>query len=182
MENNENQYTDNSQENEMLKPNVGASEPPIGKRSPGLTFVLILSMIGSGWSMLANLMFGIYHGILSNMMESNNMQLPEEMSNMYSNLIGLEPAIINDMFLSLLDVPQYHYLLVALFSCLSLVGIVLMWKMRKVGFHCYTLAQLIMLLLTALLGKAYIGMGDVMMTLLFVAFYAVNIFKRSTVE
>jgi hypothetical protein len=54
-----------------------------------------------------------------------------------------------------------------------------MWKMRKTGFHVYTLAQLLVLLITALLGKAYISMGDVMMTLLFVAFYAVNFFKKT---
>lgn len=153
---------------------------PAPKRNGAMTFVLILSMIGSGWSILANMISGLSYSIVSTMMESNDGKLPDELTNLYSEIGNVDPTIMNEMFLMFLNIPQYHYFLIALFSALSFTGIILMWKMRKTGFHFYTLAQLMILLLTAILGKAYIGVGDIMMTLLFIAFYAMNIFKPTS--
>ena len=70
------------------------------------------------------------------------------------------------------QVPRPFYGAMALLSALSLTGCLLMWKLRRVGFHCYTLAQLLMLLLPLLfLGKGAVGIGNVMFTVLFVVYY-----------
>jgi Ca2+/Na+ antiporter len=54
-----------------------------------------------------------------------------------------------------------------------------MWKLKKLGFHLYTMAQIIMLIMLALLGRAHIGPGDIMLTVLFVVFYALAFFKKN---
>ena len=78
---------------------------------------------------------------------------------------------------SLSRIPQYYFFITALFWALSFYGALAMWKLRKTGFHCYTLAQLIILLLTVvILGKANLSLGDVMFTILFIAYYATVVF------
>lgn len=182
MENDNNQeYQEYSESNEVVD-NQPDNNPTPAKRTGGMTFVLILSMIGSGWNILINLLWGLTHPIMSSIWDTNNQQLPDEIMAVYSQMDGFDPEVMNDIMRSFLNIPQYHYLLLALFSAMSLAGVIMMWKMRKTGFHCYTLAQLMMLLLTAFLGKAYIGVGDIMMTLLFVVFYAINIFKPNKVR
>ena len=93
--------------------------------------------------------------------------------------MGIDPAMMAETMERFMEIPSYYYIITTILYIASLVGVIMMWKMRKTGFHVYTLAQLLVLLMTAMLGKAYIGMGDIMMTLLFVAFYAVNFFKKT---
>ena len=70
------------------------------------------------------------------------------------------------------QVPRPYYGVMALLAALSFTGCLLMWKYRRAGFHCYTLAQLLMLLLPLLLlGKGAVGLGNVMFTVLFVVYY-----------
>ena len=72
----------------------------------------------------------------------------------------------------LAQVPRPYYGVMALLAVLSLTGCLLMWKLRRVGFHCYLLAQLLMLLMPLLfLGKGAMGLGDIMFTALFAFYY-----------
>jgi len=153
---------------------------PTPKRPGALTFVLILSMIGSGWSILMSLMSAFTRSVFGTMMENgDSAQLTEKISTMYSDTMGIDPAMMAETMERFMEIPSYYYIITTILYIASLVGVIMMWKMRKTGFHVYTLAQLLVLLMTAMLGKAYIGMGDIMMTLLFVAFYAVNFFKKT---
>ena len=48
----------------------------------------------------------------------------------------------------------------------------LMWQLRKNGFHCYTLAKLMLMLMPLLfLDRSYVGFGDMMMAVLFIVYY-----------
>ena len=44
-------------------------------------------------------------------------------------------------------ISRYYFLLGGLISLLSFAGALFMWKLKKVGFHLYTLAQIILLIL-----------------------------------
>ena len=71
-----------------------------------------------------------------------------------------------------LSTPRICYILMTLLYALSFIGAILMWKLRQNGWHCYTLAQLLLLVVPVLfMGKAYLGLGDVLMSILFVGFY-----------
>ena len=63
-----------------------------------------------------------------------------------------EGMIQQDALEVLLNVNPAYYLWQALFFALSFAGAFLMWKLRKIGFHLYTMAQLLLLII----GKFYI--------------------------
>jgi hypothetical protein len=74
----------------------------------------------------------------------------------------------------LFETPRSFFLCSALLYGLSLAGVILMWNLRKSGFHLYTLAQLLILLVTLLfLGRERVPLGDIMFTLLFITYYYV---------
>lgn len=72
----------------------------------------------------------------------------------------------------LLETPRSFFFCNALLYALSLTGAILMWNLRKGGFHLYTLAQLLVMIVTLLfLGRERLPLGDIMFTLLFVVYY-----------
>jgi len=76
----------------------------------------------------------------------------------------------------LLETPRSFFLCGALLYALSVAGAVIMWNLRKSGFHLYTLAQLLIPVVTILfLGKESLALGDIMFTLLFIVFYYVSL-------
>ena len=72
----------------------------------------------------------------------------------------------------LLETPRSFFFSSALLYGLSLTGAILMWNLKKSGFHLYTLAQLLILLITLLfLGREHVALGNIMFTLLFIIYY-----------
>ena len=71
-----------------------------------------------------------------------------------------------------LSIPQWYYFLTAVLDAASIAGLVLMWKLRKNGFHCYTLSKLLLMLLPMLFfDRSYVGAGNIMIGLLFIGWY-----------
>lgn len=94
------------------------------------------------------------------------------MQQIYSNNPTMLPEQFSVMMEQMLDTPRGYFLGAGLLYLLELLGAGLMWRLRWPGFHCYTLARLLLLLLPALfLGRSFVGIGDIMFALLFVAVY-----------
>lgn len=126
-----------------------------------LRIVLVLTFIGSGLNCLSYALVALVLPQLQELFSSGSLTLPEEMMVAFETI--LKPS-------------RFFYFLMALFYALSLYGAILMWKVRKTGFHCYTLAQLVLLTIPVLfMGKAYFAIGDAMLTLMFVLFYFVTL-------
>ena len=126
-------------------------------RRRNLRIILVLSIIGSGFSFFGNLMTGLMFPTLKTMFEAGTMAFPDEMT-----------VYMERMF----SIPRQYFLYSALLYGMSLAGVIMMWNLRKSGFHLYTLAQLLVLLITMLfLGKEYVALGDIMFTLLFIVYY-----------
>ena len=71
-----------------------------------------------------------------------------------------------------LSIPQWYYFLTALLDAVSIVGMVLMWRLRKNGFHCYTLAKLLLIAMPMLfLSRSFIGIGNIMVCVLMICIY-----------
>ena len=71
-----------------------------------------------------------------------------------------------------LSIPQWYYFLTALLDAVSIVGMVLMWRLRKNGFHCYTLAKLLLIAMPMLfLSRSFIGIGNIMVCVLMIGIY-----------
>ena len=90
----------------------------------------------------------------------------------YASLPELVPEQMTTMMGRMLELPRMFYAAWGVLYALSFVGCVLMWKLHRSGFHCYALAQLLVLLLPLLfIGKGFFGLGDLMMTALFLLIY-----------
>lgn len=94
-----------------------------------------------------------------------------------NNFYSAHPDILEEFHAttaweSLAAVPRPFFVAMSLFALLSVVGCVLMWNLRKSGYHCYAIAQLMMLVLPLLfLGRDKLGIGDIMFTALFLFVY-----------
>lgn len=151
----------------MSEPNITENNgQPTGTpavRPPMFFYImLVLSMVNAGMTFISSIILGFAAPSIVEM--NNNGTLP--ISEVFSVAVD-----------SLSRIPQYYFFITALFWALSFYGALEMWKLRKTGFHCYTLAQLIILLLTVvILGKANLSLGDVMFTILFIVYYASVVF------
>lgn len=122
-----------------------------------LRILLVLSMISAVTNFLSHLMMALF--------------LPA-LNTFYATHPGMMPAEFYTLWEQMITVPRPYYGGMALLCALSLTGCILMWKLHRPGFHCYSIAQLLMLALPLLfLGKGYLGIGDLMFTALFVFIY-----------
>jgi hypothetical protein len=119
--------------------------------------LLVITFIFAGLSAFSYLMTALLLPTMQQIYADNPTMLPEQFSVMMQQM---------------LDTPRGFFLGAGLLYVLEVLGAALMWRLRWSGFHCYTLARLLLLLLPALfLGRSFVGIGDIMMALLFVAVY-----------
>lgn len=128
------------------------------ERKRYLHIVLILTFIGSGMSLLSNLMMGLMLPSLNTLNDAGGFQQWPEI---YTEALEMSLAR-----------PQAYYLVGAVLYALSLAGAIMMWQLRKNGFHFYVMAQLLLMAVNIIfLGREGINLGDVMLTVLFIAYY-----------
>ena len=126
------------------------------KRPQLLSILCILTFVGSGVSALGYLMVSVDFETSIRVLEV-----------LYANM----PEVSY-----ILQAPRDFFVVSFFLSALSVLGAILMWNLRKIGFHIYTLAQLINLVVPLL----YFG-GDnnpllsIVITALFVYLYARNL-------
>ena len=119
--------------------------------------LLVITYISAGLSAFSYLVTALMLSTMQQIYTDNPTLLPEQFSVMMQQI---------------LDTPRGYFLGAGLLYLLELLGAVLMWRLRWPGFHCYTLARLLLLLLPLLfLGRGFVGIGDIMMALLFVGTY-----------
>ncbi|MEI6575008.1 MAG: hypothetical protein WCO63_02400 [Bacteroidota bacterium] len=134
-------------------PSAPANEP---KRTPLLSFLLILSFAGSGMMLFAFLMIGLF----------------------YDNfvLITQSPALIMPGKEIVVNTPPWAFFFGFLFYSLSLSGTIYMWQLKKTGFHIYTLSQFFLLFLsTYVIYPREITLGDLLFSVMFVLLYATHL-------
>ena len=119
------------------------------KRPTGLTVLCILTFIGSGFFLLAYLLFFGAYNTLPDLMDAMSEVLSGSFSDMYRR--GAE---------IMRNTPRYAYLAVAAPYLVSIVGAAAMFAMRKIGFHLYVAAQALVIFLPMhLLNEKFIPTG-----------------------
>lgn len=119
--------------------------------------LLVITFIFAGLSAFSYLVTALTLPTLQQVYADNPTILPEQFSVMMQQL---------------LDTPRGYFLGAGILYLLEVLGAAFMWRLRWTGFHCYTLARLLLLLLPLLfLGRGFVGIGDIMFALLFVAVY-----------
>lgn len=121
-------------------------------RSNLLTFLCILTFIGSGLSSFANFMvFSTF----------------DEMQIAIEEIAEKFPAV-----LTIFKGGRQFFLAGFILNTISLLGALQMWKLRKIGFHIYTAAQLFILILPAVvIDTTLISIFEIMITMAFVFGY-----------
>ncbi|MEG0796794.1 MAG: hypothetical protein RR397_09885 [Odoribacter sp.] len=150
---------------------------------PTLLIVLcVLTFIGSGWSVLSNL-FSMFTAGLMN----SNMQMEQ-----YSNMAGqmedggvtsFLSGILNSS-MEVLQVTIAHANEIAVMgivlSVISLLGAVMMFQLKRLGFYLYTASQILALFILPYFAgfsiAVLIGMlSSGLFAILFIILYAVNL-------
>ena len=124
-----------------------------------LHVLLVITYVVSGYFLLSYLILGLTLPATSGMMEGMLDKFPDEFA------IAMERV---------LAIPQWYFLVSALLNVASVAGAAMMWKLRQNGFHCYALSKLLLMLMPMLfLDRSYVGIGDMMLAVLFIAYYFV---------
>lgn len=133
---------------------------PQKKRPVMLTVLPILTFIGSGLSFLTYLSFST--GVLSRLISMM------EMMNY--------PEYILETYQQMVSVPGWKFLIIALLFAASVTGAALMMGLKKIGFHIYVVAQILLLFLPGLLmrGTFSVGFMGIVFTSLFIILYGIN--------
>lgn len=161
-----------------------SEEQQNGRQRPVfLTVLCILTFIGSGWGILSNL-FSIF---TADMLNDSYIRMEQ-----YSTLMGeIEdkglPSFWANFLSSSMEMAQIamvHAREIAtmqlMLGMVSLLGAVLMFCLRRVGFYLYAAAQVLMLLVFPYFaGFSPIVIvslfGSALFTVVFIAMYAVNV-------
>ncbi|MDD3280255.1 MAG: hypothetical protein PHC83_01630 [Bacteroidales bacterium] len=144
-------------------PQYFANEPDNtkNKRPAFLTTLCILTFIGSGFSLLSQIFSYAYYD-----------KIPDMMINMAGIIGGQYGKMYLDLAETFSSMPPYYFLLLAVVYFLSITGATLMILLRKIGFHIYTISQLLVIGLPLLILHAPFNIGNLLLALAFVLFYA----------
>ena len=100
----------------------------------------------------------------------------EGVRNMMQNNMQLIPEVMQESYDCLLSIPSSFYLVSSLFYIIAFVGCLIMWRPRGIGFHYYTLAKLLLIgTPLVFIGRQYLNLGDLMMSLLFIVYYFISL-------
>mgnify|MGYP001293446563 FL=1 len=146
-------------ENNILMENQTTPEAP--KRPQFITVLCVLTFIGSGFSFLSQIIsFALYSKIPD---------LFYQMSNIMGGEIGELYIKTAELFVNM---PRYYFLILAAVYVISIIGAFLMLLLRKIGFHLYTISQILYLGLPLLIIHSPFNVPNLLLSMIFVLFYA----------
>ncbi|MCF8227476.1 MAG: hypothetical protein K9G58_04250 [Bacteroidales bacterium] len=126
------------------------------KRPELLTILCILTFIGSGLGTFSNLVLSLSYEMMQQMASSGELSFP-----------GM------DVYFA---VPRSYYVGSFFFMLGSLLGAIQMWKLRRIGFHIYTVSQILLLVLPSLYAQNFpYPYLNVLITAVFILLYAMNL-------
>ena len=113
------------------------------KRPTGMTILLVLSFINACWNVLKSMVMYFTTPRMAEMYENGQF---DEMMQPFSAMGEDFSNAMNDTLLILKQInPNYYLILLALFIA-SLIGVLMMFKGNKRGFHTYSIAQICILI------------------------------------
>lgn len=140
---------------------LNQNEPKV--RPQLLQVLCILTFIGSGLSLLSNLTMFMLIDMIN------------ELYNDGSFSIWLD-GMNAEAFEILISVDRSFFLAQAVVYIISIVGAYQMWNLKKIGFHFYTIAQILLVILSRVyMPQLPFPLFEVMISLVFITFYARNL-------
>jgi hypothetical protein len=137
---------------------TGSEPTPRPARPVMLTVLCILTFIGSGMNFMSGLLFFAFYDVFLSVLGN----LAKTM-----NLPGME---------ILQEAKPSFFLFSAFFYALSFAGALLMFNLKKTGFHLYTIAQILLIVATMyflkLPGPSIL---DVILSGIFIVLYGIHL-------
>lgn len=122
------------------------------KRPETLSILCVLTFIGSGLAAFSNLVIYLSYNMLFETYESGGLNLPG-----------------TDLIFSY---TKSFFFVSSIFYSISLAGAIRMWRLKKVGFHIYAIAQILLLIIPTLYIKtSQFPLPAVLITSAFILFY-----------
>ena len=149
------------------------------QRPTFLSVLCILTFIGSGWGVLSNL-FSLFTADLLNstvqMEQYSSMMDGMNAGETLSNYLSSAMTTLQETFVHAREI---HVMSLVL-SIVSLLGAILMFRLRKFGFYLYTTAQILILFVVPyFVGFNFYVLSTLfasgIFSLLFIILYAVNL-------
>jgi hypothetical protein len=133
--------------------------PDEKQKRPGLLTVLcILTFVGSGMNFFSSIIIATFYGAFTEVART----LAEKFS-----LPGID---------LILESPPAFFFTSGVLYLASLAGALLMWNLRKTGFHIYTISQILLILAPMYFLKLQgPSLFDIIFSGMFVVLYAVNL-------
>lgn len=133
-------------------------QPVPNEAGPSLVLLKILCVItfvGSGLGLLSYGIIGIIHSYFSD----NLSLIPDEQN--------------RELIAMMLSAGRMFFFLNAVLYAVSFAGALLLWRMKKIGFHLYTASQLLLLILPLAYIKGFPMPGtNIFLTVLFIWGYS----------
>lgn len=128
-----------------------------------LQVLCILTFIGSGLSLVSNLTMFMLIDTINELYDSGSFSIW---------LDGMNA----EAFEILISVDRSFFLAQATVYVLSIFGAYQMWNLKKIGFHFYTIAQIVLIILSRVyMPQLPFPLFEVMISLVFITFYARNL-------
>ena len=143
------------------------------KRPWAMTFLLVLSFLNAVSQILRSLFTYFFMPVMKEMLE--NGQLEEQIQILMPTMDEATLQAVLDNMTIQLSVQPFYYLLIGLLFVGSLVGVIKMFKLQRIGFHIYSIAQLLILIVDVVFIYSKQAQNpffnEFLMTLLFILFY-----------
>ena len=144
------------------------------QRPTFLLVLCILTFIGSGWGTLSNL-FSVFTAGLTDSSMQNGMDQGGD-SAVLSDILSSTMASLQATFVHAKEIAVINLVL----SVISLLGAILMFQLRRIGFYFYTAAQILMLfVLPYFAGFNFMVLAGMLFSaifaVIFIVMYALNL-------
>lgn len=153
------------EENEDFQPAKPQQQHQLGL----LKFLCILTFLGSGVQAFIYSIFGLFYNFLKSVSYE---KLQKSDSELFRDM-NIDPEVAMAYTQQLFTTGRQFMLLNALTFTCSFYGAILMWKLRKAGFHLYTIAQIIALILPLIYIHGFrTPFGSILITVVFIFAYS----------
>jgi len=140
-------------------------KPILFKRTPGLTFICILTFIYSGLWFISSLFWSVYYYYIPGFIANS------PFSKSFSGIEGWTEAMK-----ILTNASIWFFILNTILNGISLAGAILMFSLKKVGFHFYTVAQILLLIIPMIYLAGYkADFASTVITAIFIFLYYTNL-------
>ena len=143
------------------------------KRPEMLTVLCILSFINAVYKGVMNFIYCAFYGTFQTIFDQ--MRNGEGMFADMSEQLGDSWETLAEASALAFSVGRGYYFIEMVLFIASFIGVLMMWRLQKRGFHVYAISQILMLIATSIFVVSKIGGGfpfsAVLLTALFILMY-----------